>query len=80
MKTITLLNIFLSLIYRKRSSDMQLMAQHKYGLRVKNETVFVNLIRQLGKAAVTVDFMEVKHSSPVNLNVIGCSSSKGKTK
>lgn len=56
---------------------MQLMAQHKYGLRVKNEAVFVNLIRQLGNAAVSVDFMEVKHSSPVNLNVVGCSSSKG---
>ncbi|XP_063705136.1 uncharacterized protein LOC134834417 [Culicoides brevitarsis] len=62
---------------KKRSTDMQLMAQHKYGLRVRNEAVFVALIKQLGLAAVTVDFMEVRHSSPVGLNVSGCSTSKG---
>lgn len=43
------------------------MAQHKYGLRVKSEQIFVNLIRTLGIAAVTVDMLEVKHSSPVTL-------------
>lgn len=65
---------------RKRSTDMQLMAQHKYGLRVKNEAVFVALIKQLGVAAVTVDFMEVRHSSPVSLNLSGCAStSKGES-
>lgn len=59
---------------------MQLMAQHKYGLRVKNEQVFINLIKQLGVAAVTVDFLEIKHSSPVKLNLMGCSTSKGNNK
>ena len=53
------------------------MAQHKYGLRVNNEKVFKDLIDKLGMAAVTVDLLEVKHSSPVNLNITGCSSSKG---
>lgn len=53
------------------------MAQHKYGLRVKNESVFIALIKQLGLAAVTVDFMEVRHSSPVALNLSGCATSKG---
>lgn len=57
---------------------MQLMAQHKYGLRVNNERVFIDLIKKLGKAAVTFDFMEIKYSSPVSLNVTGvCSTSKG---
>lgn len=58
---------------------MQLLAQHKYGLRVKNEAIFVALIKQMGLAAVTVDFMEVRHSSPVALNLGGCATSKGKT-
>lgn len=58
---------------------MRLMAQHKYGLRVNNEQVLVNLIEQLGVAAVTFDFMEVKYSSPVSLNTVGCCTSKGKT-
>lgn len=57
---------------------MQLMAQHKYGLRVSNERVFIELIQQLGSAAVTFDFMEVKYSSPVSLNSFGYSTSKGK--
>lgn len=57
---------------------MQLMAQHKYGLRVKNESTLVDLISKLGNAAVTFDFIEVKHSSPVKMNMSGCSStSKG---
>lgn len=57
---------------------MQLMAQHKYGLRVRNEKVFIELIDKLGRAAVTVDMLEVKHSRPVALNSSGVtSSSKG---
>lgn len=57
---------------------MQLMAQHKYGLRVSQEKVLINLVNELGKAAVTVDLLEVKHSSPVGLStIVGHSSSKG---
>jgi hypothetical protein len=53
---------------KKRANDVNLMAQHKYGLRVKNEKIFVDLIERLGRYAVTVDFLEVKVSSPVGLN------------
>jgi hypothetical protein len=53
---------------KKRANDVNLMAQHKYGLRVKNEKMFVDLIERLGRYAVTVDFLEVKVSSPVGLN------------
>lgn len=57
---------------------MQLMAQHKYGIRVQSEKVFIDLIEKLGRAAVTVDLLEVKHSSPVGLStLVGHSSSKG---
>lgn len=55
------------------------MAQHKYGLRVKNQKFFVDLIEKLGNYAVTVDLLEVKISSPVSLNWNSCGngSSKG---
>lgn len=55
------------------------MAQHKYGLRVKNERVFIDLIEKLGNYAVTVDLLEVKVTSPVGLNwnALGNGSSKG---
>lgn len=63
---------------KKRSIDMQLLAQHKYGLRVQNEKVFIDLIENLGKAAVIVDLMEVKFTAPVGLATVpGLSSSKG---
>lgn len=57
---------------------MQLMAQHKYGLRVKNETFFQNLIARLGKAAVVIDLMEVKLSCSVKLTMSGCSTGPSK--
>lgn len=61
---------------------MQLMAQHKYGLRVKNEAFFQNLINSLGKAAVTIDLLEVKPSCSVKLVMDGCPTgrSKGRSK
>lgn len=52
---------------QKRSTDMQLIAQHKYGLRAQSEKVLVELTKRLGKAAVIVDLMEVKASAPVIL-------------
>lgn len=65
---------------KKRSIDVQLLAIHKYGLRVKNENVFVELIDKLGRAASIVDLMEMKHSAPVGLATVpGLSSSKGAT-
>lgn len=48
---------------------MELMAQHKYGLRWRDNAAFAELSRTLGRAAVTVDLLEVRHSSPVQLNV-----------
>lgn len=57
---------------------MQLMAQHKYGLRVKNEEFFKTLIDRLGKAAVTIDLLEAKPSSSVKLVMTGCPTGRSK--
>lgn len=56
------------------------MAQHKYGLRVRNETFFQNLIDSLGKAAVTIDLLEVKPSCSVKLVMSGCATGRSKGK
>lgn len=53
---------------------MELMAQHKYGVRFPSSndddiSKFAELSRQLGIAAVTFDLLEVKHSSPVTLSM-----------
>lgn len=53
------------------------MAMHKYGVRVKNESCFRNLINQLGEAAVKVDLLEIKHTSPVSVKRNGQGCTKG---
>ncbi|XP_028899496.2 uncharacterized protein LOC105217675 [Zeugodacus cucurbitae] len=60
-----------------RSNDMCLMAMHKYGVRVKDDTRFSTLMSRLGAAAVTVDLMEVRFSSPVQIIRSGKGSTKG---
>ncbi|KAJ6639690.1 DALR anticodon-binding domain-containing protein 3 [Pseudolycoriella hygida] len=73
-----MMNMEASDYIKKRSIDMQLMAEHKYGLRVKNEMFFKNLIQKLGKAATTIDLLEVKPSCPIKLSVTASSGrSKG---
>lgn len=60
-----------------RSTDMLLMAMHKYGIRIKDDKKFTELFGRLGEAAVMVDLLEVKHSSPVNIIRSGQGSTKG---
>lgn len=56
---------------------MELMSRHKYGVRPPkaddpSAVAFDTLNRTLGCAAVTVDLLEVKHSSPVTLSLSPC--------
>lgn len=60
-----------------RSNDMTLMALHKYGVRAKQDARFCALMDRLGVAAVTVDLLEVKHTSPVQVIRNGQGSTKG---
>uniref|UniRef100_W8C8L5 DALR anticodon-binding domain-containing protein 3 n=1 Tax=Ceratitis capitata TaxID=7213 RepID=W8C8L5_CERCA len=60
-----------------RSNDMCLMAMHKYGVRIKDDKSFSALMSRLGAAAVTVDLMEVRHSSPVQIIRSGKGSTRG---
>lgn len=60
-----------------RSTDMRLIAMHKYGMRIKDDVKFKEMIQKLGLAAVAVDLLEVKHTSPVQINRKGQGSTKG---
>ncbi|CRK98113.1 CLUMA_CG011481, isoform A [Clunio marinus] len=51
----------------KRSQDMHLISIHKYGIRVKTDDAFKELIERLGKNATNLDILEVKHSSALIL-------------
>ncbi|XP_058447401.1 DALR anticodon-binding domain-containing protein 3 [Malaya genurostris] len=62
---------------RKRANDMQLIAQHKYGIRVKDHRRFQNTIISLGRSAAIVDMLEAKASSPIDIRKNNNQSSKG---
>uniref|UniRef100_A0A1Q3F0V5 DALR anticodon binding domain-containing protein n=1 Tax=Culex tarsalis TaxID=7177 RepID=A0A1Q3F0V5_CULTA len=62
---------------RKRANDMQLIAQHKYGLRVKDQERFQKMISSLGRSAAIVDLLESKASSPIDMKRDKNQSSKG---
>ncbi|XP_055542846.1 DALR anticodon-binding domain-containing protein 3 [Wyeomyia smithii] len=62
---------------RKRSNDMQLIAQHKYGIRVKDQQRFQASIASLGRSAAIVDMLESKANSQINMKQEKNKSSKG---
>uniref|UniRef100_A0A8D8CCJ6 DALR anticodon-binding domain-containing protein 3 n=1 Tax=Culex pipiens TaxID=7175 RepID=A0A8D8CCJ6_CULPI len=62
---------------QKRANDMQLIAQHKYGLRVKDQARFQQMIASLGRSAAVVDLLESKASSPIDFRRDKNQSSKG---
>ncbi|XP_062555229.1 DALR anticodon-binding domain-containing protein 3 [Armigeres subalbatus] len=62
---------------KKRANDMQLIAQHKYGIRVRDHRHFQETIASLGRSAAIVDMLESKASSPVDMRKDKYQSSKG---
>jgi len=56
---------------------MQLIAMHKYGIRTKDSDYFTQLLDKLGRAAVIIDLVEVKHTSPVQIVEDNNGCSKG---
>ncbi|XP_029718815.2 DALR anticodon-binding domain-containing protein 3 [Aedes albopictus] len=62
---------------KKRANDMQLIAQHKYGIRVRNHQRFQETIASLGRSAAIVDMLESKASSPIDMRKEKNQSSKG---
>lgn len=52
----------------RRTEDMHLISIHKYGVRVKNDNAFKDIVRRLGKNAATLDLLEVKQASSITLS------------
>jgi hypothetical protein len=51
----------------KRTNEMHLTAVHKYGLRVKNDKSFLEMVDGLGKSCAFLNMVEVKCSQVVKL-------------
>lgn len=62
---------------RKRGNDMQLIAQHKYGVRVKDQQRFQITIASLGRSATIVDILESKATSQIDMKKEKNKSTKG---
>lgn len=67
---------------RKRTIDMRLMAEHKYGLRITSQTGWQEFFEKLGQAAVTIDLLLNKcdRGVKINLNDPTTGNSKGDVK
>ncbi|XP_044748221.1 DALR anticodon-binding domain-containing protein 3 [Coccinella septempunctata] len=63
-------------LFRKRSVDMRLMAEHKYGLRKQSSQLWDEYFEKLGKASVTIELLQNKpHKNVrVSLNDLSCAN------
>lgn len=50
------------------------MAEHKYGLRVKNSTLWKEYFNRLGEASVTIELLQNKPHKNVKIAVNGVNS------
>lgn len=64
----------MSLVFRVRQTEMTLIAQHKYGVRVTGDTKWKAFLDHLGESAVVFELLQTKPSSAVKID-FGCSSS-----
>lgn len=51
----------------KRTNDIHLTAIHKYGIRAKDDSNFIKLTEQLGKAVSKIDMLQVNYKSSLKL-------------
>lgn len=61
-------------LIRKRSADMRLMAEHKYGLRVKSSELWKEYFEKLGVASVTIELLQNKPHKNVKVSLNDLSS------
>lgn len=56
-------------IFRKRSNDMRMMAQHKYGIQIKKIDSWENYFNKLGKASVTIEILSNKPQKSIKITL-----------
>lgn len=64
---------------QKRSLDMRLMAEHKYGLRITSQPGWKEIFKKLGDAAVKIELLSNKPNSPILINLSDNSVCRCKT-
>uniref|UniRef100_A0A182IXN3 DALR anticodon binding domain-containing protein n=1 Tax=Anopheles atroparvus TaxID=41427 RepID=A0A182IXN3_ANOAO len=52
---------------KRRSSEMQLIAQHRYGVRIHDVNELERIVASLGRSAAIVDVLQQKHSSTIDM-------------
>lgn len=55
--------------FRKRASDMRMMAQHKYGVQINKIGSWENYFNILGKACVTIEMLSNKTQKPIKISL-----------
>uniref|UniRef100_A0A182PSX2 DALR anticodon binding domain-containing protein n=1 Tax=Anopheles epiroticus TaxID=199890 RepID=A0A182PSX2_9DIPT len=50
-----------------RANDMQLIAQHRYGLRIPDTTKLQRLVSSLGRSAAIVDMLHTRHTNVIDM-------------
>ncbi|XP_058172674.1 DALR anticodon-binding domain-containing protein 3-like [Anopheles ziemanni] len=56
---------------KRRSNEMQLIAQHRYGVRIRDVNELERIVASLGRSAAIVDVLQQKHSSTIDMRVAG---------
>lgn len=59
---------------KARHTEMTLIAQHKYGVRISSESKWKDFLEHLGNSAVTFELLQIKPSNCIKVN-FECSSS-----
>lgn len=54
-------------LYKKRSADMRMMAQHKYGIQVKTNASWENYFDKLGIGSVTIEMLTNKPQKSIKI-------------
>ncbi|CAH1114482.1 unnamed protein product [Psylliodes chrysocephalus] len=56
-------------LYQKRSSDMRMMAQHKYGVQIKPNSAWDDYFEKLGKGSVTIEMLTNKPQKSIKISL-----------
>ncbi|KAG5898823.1 hypothetical protein JTB14_018783 [Gonioctena quinquepunctata] len=54
-------------LYKKRTSDMRMMAQHKYGVQIKPSATWETYFEKLGRGSVTIEMLSNKPQKPIKI-------------
>ncbi|KFB53333.1 AGAP003132-PA-like protein [Anopheles sinensis] len=64
---------------KRRSNEMQLIAQHRYGVRIHDVNELERIVASLGRSAAIVDVLQQKHSSTIDMRVTGLGTTRTPT-